>query len=302
MTGRLRRTLVAVAITVVVVAVAFVFVSRDGSPEPGVSLGGRPFSDVETIPSARRGILSPTGSQLAVLTADGLGLAVDEDIRPITERGSRVVDMAWFANGSTLLVAEGPTPTGLLAVVDIDGKVRGSIPLQPSVGFGTGFGMAVAPGGREAVVTAVDRPALGAEQRRIVHVNLETGATRDLTPPGGPDEERPFFLDEGRVAFVETATGEGGAVRTLVVDVADGGVLDVAAGVRVVGATDDGKPVLQRGGELVIDGRTVGQIPAGSAVTSVDPASGLAVLAESVTAADGTTTTRLRRLQLSAAS
>lgn len=302
MSYRLRRNLLFAVVTAVVVGAAFLYVTRDGGTPTGVGglapVGGNLFADGDEIAGATRGLLSPDGSNLAVLTPDGLGIVVGNDVRPVTEEGSRVVDAAWFGNGGTLLVAEGPAPTGLLAVVDVDGTVRGSVPLEPRVGFGNGYGMAVAPGGRQAVVTAVDRPPLGTEQRRLVHVDLETGATRDLTAAGGPDEERPYFLDAERVAFVETTPGEGGGVRTLIVSVADGTVLDVAAGVRIVGATSDGKPVLERAGDLLVDGKQIGEVPGGASVTSIHPASGLAVLAESVTAADGSTVVRLRRLEV----
>lgn len=298
MSHRLRRNLVFAFVAAMVVGAASFVVTRDGA-STGVTglapVGGNLFADGDELAGASRGVLSPDGSNLAVLTPDGLGIVDGNKIRPVTEEGSKVVDAAWFGNGATLLVAEGPTPTGLLAVVDADGTVRGSVPLEPSVGFGAGHGMAVGPGGRQAVVTAVDRPALGAEQRRLVHVDLETGATRDLTAPGGPDEDRPFFLDAGRVAFIETTPGDGGGVRTLVVSVADGTVSDVAAGVRIVGATDGGQPVLERAGNLFVDGKRIGQVPAGASVSSVHPASGLAVLVESVTSSDGATVLRLRR-------
>ena len=305
MSYRLRRNLLFAFVAAAVIAATFLYVTRDGASPTRVEglapLGGNLFADGDDIAGAGRGLLSPDGSNLAVITPDGLGIVDGNEIRPVTERGTKVVDAAWFGNGGTLLVAEGPTPTGLLAVVDADGKVRGSVPLQPSVGFGTGHGMAVGPGARQAVVTAVDRPALGPEQRRLVHVDLETGATRDLTTPGGPDEARPFFLDAERVAFVETTPGEGGGVRTLVVSVEDGSVLDVAAGARVVGVTEEGEPVLERAGTLQVDGKAIGQVPAGAEVSSIHPGSGLAVLAETVTAPDGATVVRLRRLDVTRA-
>lgn len=306
MSYRLRRNLLFATVAALVLGAVYLYVSREGGTGGQVGglapVGGNLFEEGDELRGASRGVLSPDGTNLAVLTPDGLGLVDGNDIRPVTERGSRVVDVAWFGNGATLLVAEGPTPTGTLAVVDADGKVRGSVPLQPSVGFGPGYGMAVGPGGRQAVVTAVERPALAREQRRLVHVDLETGATRDLTPPGGPDEERPYFLDADRVVFVETTPGEGGGVRTLIVTVSDGSVLDVAAGARVVGVTDGGKPVLERAGALLVDGRRIGEVPAGASVSSVHPASGLAVLAESVTSTDGSTVVRLRRLEVDRAS
>jgi hypothetical protein len=299
-----KRNLLFAVVTVLVLGGTFAFVRRDAATSGGsggvqglAPVGGNLFADGDTIAGSGRGILSPDGSNLVVLTPDGLGIVDGNDVRNVTEPGSRVVDAAWFGNGGTLLVAEGPTPTGLLAVVDADGTVRGSVPLQPSVGFGTGHGMAVAPGGRAAVVTAVDRPPLGPEQHRLVHVDLETGATRDLTAPGGPDEERPFFLDADRVAFVER---RGPAVRTTTVAVADGSVLDVADGAEIVGVTTAGKPVLQQGRYLVVDRKGIAEVPERTGVTSIHPASGLAILSETVATPDGGSTARLRRLEVTA--
>ena len=141
MSHRLRRNLLFAVVAAVVVGAAYFFVTRDATGDAGVTglapVGGNLFAEGDEIPGAGRGLLSPDGSNLAVLTPDGLGIVDGNDIRPITEPGSKVVDIAWFGNGGTLLVAEGPVPTGLLAVVDADGEVRGSIPLAPSVGFGT---------------------------------------------------------------------------------------------------------------------------------------------------------------------
>lgn len=313
MSPRVRRNLGFVVVAAIVVGASFLYVTRFREAPAGVQglapVGGNLFAEGDVIQGATRGLLSPDGSNLAVLSPDGLGIVVrGNDVRPVTEEGSRVVDAAWFGNGGTLLVAEGPVPTGLLAIVDVDGTVRGSVPLEPSVGFGRGYGMAVAPGGRAAVVTAVARPALGAEQRHLVHVDLETGATRDLTTSGGPDEERPFFLDADRVAFVEmgmAGEGEGdgdvGGVRTREVSLADGSVRDVAPGVRIVGVTSAGEPVLERDGTLLVDGRRIGEVPGRTSLSSIHPATGLAVVSESATAADGSTVVRLRRLEVTPA-
>jgi hypothetical protein len=294
---------VAAVIVAVVAGGAFLFVARGDRSPSGVSglvpVGGDPFGDGDTIAGAARGVLSPNGADLAVLTPDGLGIAQRRKIQSVTEPGTKVVDVAWFGNGATLLVAEGPTPTGFLAVVDVDGKVRGSVPLRPSVGFGTGHGMDVAPGGKQAVVTAVERPALGPEQRHLVLVDLETGATRELTPLGGPDEERPFYLDAGHVAFSESAP----SARAVVVDVATGTTEELAVGATVVGVTADGRPVLEQGGVVSVAGRDLGTIPDGTSVTSVHVASGtegVAVVAETAVATDGARTVQLRRVRLDA--
>ena len=296
MSGRLGRGLVLVAVALAVFAVTFAFVRRDDDRVDVRGLappGDDPFAAGDAVAGAFGGALSPSGTRLVVLTEEGLGLVERNRVVPITERGTRVVDVAWFPNGATVLVAEGPAPTGLLEVVDVDGggDVRGSIRLDPAVGFGDGHGMSVAPGGRAAVVTAVERPALSPEQRHLVLVDLETGATRTLTPAGGPDEERPVHLDEERVAFVER---EGDRVRTRVVDLATGKIDEVADGMQVAGQTDGVAVVTDGKGRLFSAGRQVGEVPEGATVVGVDVAGRQAVVVESSASAG----TRLRRIAL----
>lgn len=297
----MKRVLVGGAVAAMVLSLVYFFVARDevNRVQGLAPAGDRPFGDADTLNGAIRGLFSSTGSRLAVLTDDGLGLAQQGQILPITRPGTNVVDAAWFGNAATLLVAEGPVPTGALVVVDLDGEVRGTVPLEPSVGFGGGYGLTVAPGNRQAVVTAVDRPALGPEERRLAVVDLETGATRDLTPPGGPHEQRPFYLDRQRVAFTEV--GAGLPPRAMLVDVTSGSVQEITPGASVVGVID-GEPVLQDERRRLFlasaPSRILATVPRGAAVSSIDPSGGLAVLAETITGADGATTGRLRRLPL----
>jgi hypothetical protein len=293
--GRVGRVLLFVAVAAVVFGITFAVVRGN---DDRVAVGGlaapgdEPFAERDVVDGAFAGALSPSGNRLAVLTEEGLGLVERSRVVPISERGSRVVDVAWFPNNATVLVAEGPTPTGLLAVVDVDGggKVRGSIRLDPSVGFGGGHGMSVAPGGRAAVVTAVERLALGAEQHHLVLVDLETGATRPLTEPGGPDEERPVHLGEQRVAFVERV---GDTVRTKVVDVASGTTEDVAEGTALAGEAEGVPVVVDPKGRLLAAARQVGSVPAGATVVGLDVPGRQAIVVEST--AGGT---RLRRIAL----
>ncbi len=297
----MKRLFGGAVVAVLVLGLVSFFVARDESTGvDGIApAGDQPFGGRDTLDGVRRGIYSDTGGRLAVVRDDGLALAVNGEFQPVTARGSNVVDAAWFRNGATLLVAEGPVPTGALAVVDIDGKVRGTIPLEPSVGFGSGHGMTVAPGGRHAVVTAVDRPVLDQEQRRLVVVDLETGATRDLTAPGGPDEFRPFYLDKERVAFTQmTAAGNPSA---LIADVTTGEVEEVAAGSSVAGTIDDEVVLLDGRGRLVRAAspeRILATVPRGAALSAIDPSGGSAIVAETVDRPDGSRFGRLRRIEL----
>lgn len=300
----MKRLLAGGLVAVIVLTLVYLFVGRErGDRVRGLTpAGDSPFGERDHLDGAIRGLFSDTGSRLAVLTADGLGLAQQGKILPITRAGSNVVDAAWFANAATLLVAEGPVPTGALVVIDVDGEVRGTIPLEPSVGFGSGYGMTVAPGGRQAVVTAVERPALGPEQRRLVVVDLETGATRDLTTPGGADEQRPFYVDRGRVAFTEV--GADVPPRAMIADVGTGSVEEISAAASVVGTIGE-EPVLQdlRARLFLVSSRdrALVTVPEGTRLTSIDPAQMVAVVAETVATADGSRTGRLRRVRLKVA-
>lgn len=243
----------AVAVTVtVVVAVWFVF-GRDAgvtTPGDGLSPVAAPmFAEDGGLPAGpSRAVYSPTGTRLAVLNAGRVFVAVEGRLEPVTAEGGNVVDVAWFGNGTTLLVIEGPAATGQVAVVDIDGTVRGVIPLSEPVSPGSGHGMAVAPGGRSAVVTAVDRPPLAAEQRHLVTIDLETGRVSDRTAPGGEDEYGPVFTPEGDVVY-STA------------DATVAGVTDVG---DVVLLRSDGALVTRAGVEL-------GVLPEGVALVDLAP-------------------------------
>jgi hypothetical protein len=280
------------AVLALAVAVAFAGCQH---AEPGVraaAAGDDPFGDGDTVAGAYRAVLSPDGDRLGVLSDDGLARVARNQLVPITEQGANVVDAAWFPNSATVLVAEGPAATGQVAVLDVagDGHVRGSIRLDPPVGFGQGYGMSVAPGGRKAVATAVERPALEPEHRYLVAIDLETGATRALTDAGGPDESEPVHLTEERVAFVERTAGQ---VRTRTLDLATGAVEDVADGAAVVGAADGVPVVVDGAGRLRAGDRALGAVPAGTTVAGVDVRERTAVVVESTPSG-----ARVRRVHL----
>lgn len=277
----------AIVVAIVVMAAVFALVPRSEPAVDGLqAVGDRPFGDGESVAVDTSTAVLGEGGRLAVVSGGRLGVARGGRVRPVTDDGSRVVDVAWFADGATLLVAEGPVPTGTLAVVQIDGMVRGSIPLAPSVGFGAGYGMDVAPGGRRAVVTAVERPALSGEQRHLVLVDLEAGTTRPLTEPGAaPQETGPHVLDDGRVAFTEI--DDAGRERPRLLDPASGTVRQVAPAGSVVGTAGSfvlvlverelsAVPAPGASGERAV----LGRVPAGTALTSVDARRGEAVVVD----------------------
>jgi hypothetical protein len=273
--ARVARTVFAVAVVVAVfVAAWFLFARTEGDDVGGLGAAGpAPFDGTGSLPPGpSRAVYSPTGARLAVLQAGRVDMAVGGAFRRVTRANGNVVDVAWFGNSSTLLVAEGPASTGGLAVVDIDGTVRGSVPLDGAHAFGTGHGMSVAPGGKRAALTAVTRPALTGEQRHVVEVDLESGAVRDVTTVGGPDEYGPRYLDDG----------------TLVYSTADD---------RVVGVYRGADAIRVRGGRLVTArGRDLGGLPPAVTVVDVAPEGDRAV----VVARDEEGQPRLREIRLDA--
>ncbi len=297
----MKRVLGAFVVFAAIIVLTLVFVTRRQPVRVGGlgAAGDRPFGDGDVIAAAGRAVFDFDGRRLAVVTGNGLGVAANGIISPVTSPGTNVVDAAWFPNGSTLLVAEGPVPTGMVAVVEADGRVRGSIRLEPSIGFGDGYGMVVAAGGRRAVVTAVERRAFAPPVRHLVSVDLGTGATRSLTDAGGPDEEGPFLPAGDRLAF--TSVEGDGLARAVVADL-DGAVTDVLGPGRVVGVA--GSSVIVVGPDDIVRrfdaGRgapvELGSIPHGSLLTSVDAVGGVAVVLESGIDGANNRATHLRRV------
>ncbi|MGI8792560.1 MAG: hypothetical protein ACR2H3_05200 [Acidimicrobiales bacterium] len=237
-------------IAVIVVGVVSAFVLQGGKPEI-TGLGPAtppPFgADAKLVAGPAKAWYSPDGSKLAVITAGAVGLASEGQVRRITPRGGNVVDVAWFQAGTALLVAEGPIPTGGLAVVNVTGEVRGSIALDPPVTFGDGFGMSVAPGGKRAIVTAVERDTFGKTHTYLVSVDLTTGKT---SPLGQRDDQarNPEFVDANRLAFTRlTSEGRVAVVRSLVTQ--DEVVLGDGA---VVGVIGDGQSVAVDTGDSLV--------------------------------------------------
>lgn len=312
----MRRWLIGGLIAVAVLLAVYGFVVRTGPvPVTGLAAPPSPAFDAEGRIDGGRARYSADGTRLAVLSSAGVSIADEGRLRAVTAEGANVVDAAWFPAGSAFLVAEGPLPTGTLAVVETDGSVRGNIALTPSVGFGSGYGMAVSPGGRQAVVTGVERPALEREQRYLVVVDLETGATRPLTEPGGADESNPVYLDAATVVFEEEPVPEPGATEVeepsvVSIELSTGEREVLSRRSRLAGVVGGGNEVaiaVTRGREIVmLAGRrgnedfTLGSLPEGAALTAVHPAGGEAVVRELQISADGSQASGLRRIRVRA--
>lgn len=282
---RWLQGLVATLVSVVVIAaVWFVFVRGDDAPEAVRGLGSAapdPFDSRGIILAGTdKAEFSETG-RLMVIEAGQVTLAVGGELRGVTRPGTNVVDAAWFNGSEVMLVAEGPTPTGGISVIELDGTVRGTIPLEPSVGFGNGLGMSVAPGNRKAIVTVVERPTLApADEWHLAEVDLETGKVRDITPPGDVNEFGPTYVDSQRVLYTERdkamlldlGTGEKKLVRdkARAVGVINGEWLVTVDAAQISARRLDDDGTLGR--PLVL-----GDAPTAS-VVAVDPAGGRVVL------------------------
>lgn len=271
------------AIAVLLAAGVAVWVLRSDEPQI-TGLGPAtpaPFPASGALGSGpHRAWYSADGARLAVLSDGAIGTVHEGTVRLITSRGGNVVDAAWFAAGTALLVAEGPTPTGGLAVVETSGKVRGTIALDPVVAVGSGLGMTIAPGGKRAVITAVERSQFGEQTTRLVSVDLTTGRTSDLAPQGAP-ARGPHFVDASTVAFTRVgSTGTEAVVRNL--GTGSEVVLGPGAVVGVVGA---GESIAVQSPDGIVSyrprggGRRVLAASPGGSVVAVHPSGAVAVVA-----------------------
>lgn len=296
--SRGRRLAVACAVVVVVVAVAAgaVVLTTDQQPAAVLPDAASAFGDDGVLePDLRWAAFSPSGRMVLVRTGAGIGIATGRDgsqgqgagaaegpVELVTPPGSRAVDAAWFPGETAILVAEGPISTGQLAVVELDGTVRGAIPISPSFAVGSGHGMAVSPDGRHAVVTATEREPVGGRRHlHLVYVDLERGEVTELTSADGSDESGPVYLSEGRILFTETSADDLAPSRAMVLDLDSGEVEAVSpagADARAVGVVSgrpayvhsvdiwtagDGEPLMVAGG---LDGDVLAVHPSGSLV------------------------------------
>ena len=227
------------------------------------------------------------GTKLAVKSGEGIGVVTSGGkMNLVTPPGSHAVEYAWMPAGSALLIAEGPSSTGQLDVLRLDGTDLGRVPLSPSFAVGSGYGMAVAPDGAQAVVVAEDLGALGGPERlSLVHVDLATGAT---APVGVKAVRNPTYVDATRVLVTaisvkgdraEVITVATGARRVVSVsgEAADALGVVTNGSAWLVYATDRAVWAVPAGGG---ERRRLARLPKDATAVAVDPFGTQALLAE----------------------
>ena len=222
----------------------------------------------------------------------------------LTESGEQVAAFGWMPGSNAVLIAEGPGVTTQLRVFDLNGRSLGVVDPTPSFAVGGDDGVAVAPDGRSAILTASSRPALSSRAvHELIEVDLATGSSRVLTDPSKVDATAPAFVDAARLVFADSTAGRT-AVAAL--DVTSGAVSTLGAG-RPVGLGGNGGYVaVQSGRDLLAvaltggrPARRLARVPAGSDVVAVDPVGVRAVIRDVLVAgADAPPVARLRSVRL----
>lgn len=267
-------------------------------------------------------VFNQDGTRLGVRSANGVGVAEAGKVDRFTEDGVDVLDFAWMPSTvPAVIFAEAPPTSGRLVVVKTDGEQLGVVRLDPVVEVAGGQGLTVSPNGREAVLVGATRGPIAAEPSLdLVHVDLETGATRPLTSTTETDEVQPTFVTQTTVAFLARATAADD-------DRAEAAVLDLTTG-AVTRISPAGEAVSRVGvlgrGELVAYVATMpGERPdrpgptlvwavppdqsrervrlgdvGGPRVVALDPTGRVAVVSEKAIAGEERSVSQLRAVEL----
>lgn len=229
---------------------------------------------------AAKAQFNAAGTRLLVLSSEGVGIVEEGEIRVITPAEAAIADAGWLTGTTDVAVLQSPV-ADRIALINLDGTETGFVPLNPPLEVGSGHGIVVDTPRRRAVIGVERRPALQPLQMHLVLVDLQTGQSRDLTPPGGPDEFGPFWLDDSRVVYTRV---EGTDSKAVVLNLADGTEEVVAVGARAVGAIA-GAAVFVGNNRVAAD---VGDDPQllytlkqAESVAAVDPVGGRLALLES---------------------
>lgn len=288
----MKRALALLTLVALLVGGIIFYVGRPrGETRVQRSTRGAPvvFDDAGLVAGgAAKAQFNAAGTRLLVLTSEGVGIVEEGEIRVITPAEAAIADAGWLTGTTDVAVLQSPV-ADRIALINLDGTETGFVPLNPPLEVGSGHGIVVDTARRRAVIGVERRPALEPLQLYLVMVDLTNGTTRDLTPPGGPDENGPFWLDDSRVLYTRVESNEAKAV---VLDVNDGTEEVVAVDARAVGGIA-GAAVFAGNSRVAAD---VGADPqllyslkAGESVAAVDPVGGRLALLEATP-----TGTRLR--------
>lgn len=291
----MKRTAAVLTLIALLVGGAIVYVGRPrgGTEVERTTRGAIEIFDDEGLvgEGAAKAQFNPAGTRLAVVTSQGAGVVEEGAIRVITPPEATVAEAGWLTGTTDLAVLQSPV-ADRIAIINADGRDTGFVPLSPPLEVGSGHGIAIDSARRRAVIGIERRPALEPVQRNLVVVDLRTGESRDLTPPGGPDEFGPFWLDDGRVLFTQASDG---STAPAVLDVATGAVTTIAADGRAVGVIAD-IAVYVTGARMLADSgepQLLYALAEGESVAATDPTGARAAILETTP-----TGTRLREQSL----
>lgn len=280
----MKRALVLLTLAALVIGAAVVYVGRPrGETRVERSTRGAPgiFDDSGRVAGgASRAQFNAAGTRLVVLSSQGVGVVEEGEVRIITPAQATIGDAGWLTGTTDIAVMQGPV-ADRIALINLDGSETGFVPLTPSLEIGAGHGLVVDTERRRAVIGIERRPSLQPLQLNLVMVDLKTGQSRDLTPPGGPDEFGPFWLDDSRILYTRV---EGTESEAVVLNLADGTEKVVALDAVAVGGVA-GAPVFVSNNRVAADVGADPQIlytlAPGESVAAVDPAGGRLALLES---------------------
>ena len=292
----MKRALAILTVLAVAVGAAVLYVGRPkGETQVQRSTRGAPeIFDADGLVSggAAKAQFNAAGTRLVVLTSEGVGVVEEGEIRTITPPAAAIADVGWLTGTTDVAVVQAPV-ADRIALINMDGTETGFVPLSPSLEVGSGNGLVVDTERRRAVIGVERRPALEPLQRYLVMVDLRSGESRDLTPPGGPDEIGPFWLDESRILYTRLDGGESSAV---VRNLADGTEETVAVRARAVGVTA-GVPIFVSNERVSAaiggDPQVLYELEESESVVAVDPAGRRLAILEALPAG-----TRLREQEI----
>lgn len=237
---------------------------------------------------AAKAQFNAAGTRLLLLTSEGVGIVEEGEIRIITPAEAAIADAGWLTGTTDVTVLQSPV-ADRIALINLDGTETGFVPLNPALQVGSGHGIVVDTARRRAVIGVERRPSLEPLQLSLVMVDLQSGQSRDLTPPGGPDELNPFWLDESRVLFTRV---EGTDSKVVILNLADGTEEVVAVNARGVGGIAGAAVFVGNNrvaADVGADPQLLYTLKQAESVAAVDPVGGRLALLQSTT-----TGTRIR--------